>query len=225
MINDDIPSDKDPEEEIPGLYVPQQGRSHRAMSRVLTHFNRLLKQKDFGDIQMSAVSKASGVGVGTIYFRFSSKEYLLIALAEKIIREDIEPSYQEFFLPDSIEKKTLEEFLFAYFKAASTVFNNYRYLLKPLTLISRETSDKKIPKFVERMNTNIQQKLSKMIMTLARRSNTAVTEKSVEFAILWAGASLREAFLYKEPASDLMQQEDQSFLIELSKALTRYLEA
>jgi AcrR family transcriptional regulator len=89
MVNDDKPKVKSIEDEIPGLYAPQQGRSHRAMSRVLTHFHRLLKQKPFAEIQMSAVSQATGVGVGTRYFRFSSKEYLLIALAAKVVREEI----------------------------------------------------------------------------------------------------------------------------------------
>ncbi|MDG1906489.1 MAG: TetR/AcrR family transcriptional regulator [Arenicella sp.] len=225
MIDEDKLSVRGLDEEIPGLYLPKQDRSQQAMSRVLTQFHLLLKKQAFADIQMSAVSKASGVGVGTIYFRFSSKDHLLIALAEKITREEIEPKYQQFILPDSIQKQSLEEFLLAYFKVVSTVFSDYRYLLKPLTLLSRETSDEKVTEFLNRMNSNIQQKLSKNMMGLARRSKPAVTAKSVELAILWAGASLREEFLYKSPKSGLTHGEDQSFVQELSKALAGYLEA
>jgi AcrR family transcriptional regulator len=224
MINDNQ-NDRDRKEDVPGLYTPQQGRSHRAMSSVLKHFNQLLKEKVFGDIKISAISKASGVGVGTIYFRFSSKEYLLIALAEKIVREEIEPSYKEFFLPDTIKKTVLEEYLLKYFTITSSVFKKFSYLLKPLTLISRETSDNTIPEFINRMNVNILQKLSKNIITLARHNNPAVSKKSVEFALLWAGASLREQFLYKQNNSDLMHVDNRLFLIELSKALTKYLES
>jgi AcrR family transcriptional regulator len=217
MAGDDKLNIKGNKEKIPGLYAPQQGRSQQAMSRVLTQFHLLLKKQTFADIQISAVAKASGVGVGTIYFRFSSKDYLLIALAEKVTREEIEPRYQEFILPDSIQKQNLEEFLLAYFKVVASVFSHYRYLLKPLTLLSRETADKKIPEFLNSMNAKIQQKLVTNMMALARRTNPAVTEKSVELTILWAGASLREAFLE--------HNEDQSFLEELAKALARYLEA
>jgi hypothetical protein len=118
----------------------------------------------------------------------------------------------------------LKKFLFDYFKIASTVFTEYRYLIKPLTLISRETNDEKIPDFVKKINTNIQQKLTENIITIARRSNPAITEESVEFALLWVGASLREKFLYKVANSDQFDDKDQAFLVELSKAISRYLE-
>jgi AcrR family transcriptional regulator len=224
MGNEDKLQTNDLKKMVPGLYEPQQNRSQKAMLRVLFHFNKMLKSKSFSEIQITAISKAAKVGVGTIYFRFANKDSLLVALADKIVREEIEPSYHDFFSPDSIQKKNLQEFLFAYFKATANVFIDYRYLIKPLTLISREASDPKIPEYIDKMNSKIIQKLKKNITTLSQFNNPSISEKAIEFALLWAGASLREAFLYNNSIVAL-NYKDQYFLMELSKGITKYLES
>ena len=210
---------------IPGLYIPQQGRSRRAMESVLDNFHALLKQHPFGKIPMAEISKASGVAIGTIYFRFSSKEHLLVALAEKIIREEIEPAYQKLFAANNRPGENLEGFLVAHFEAVSKVFGEYHYLLKPLTLISRETSDQKIRAFVKTLNGRVHRKLKATLLALAKEENPGVREESVDLAILMAGASLREALLYGEPLSDLIKGRNQAFLGDLASALAGYLTA
>ena len=65
------------ESQEPQFKTPLQKRSRESLKRVYDATNDLLRDKDFDQITISQISKASSVAVGSIYQRFGSKDQLL----------------------------------------------------------------------------------------------------------------------------------------------------
>lgn len=208
---------------VPGLFVPKQKRSKKAMEKVLFAFHRELKKRSFTEIGMAEIAQISGVAIGAIYFRFSSKEHLLVALSEKIFQEEIKPSFPLYFHPVYKKGTDLNEFLLAYYKTVGKIFSSYHFLLRPLATIGRETKNKQITTFRENINQGIQEKLITTILSLAREKNSRVSRRSVENLIICAGASLREVFLYGHPITNEGKTRKESFLVDLVRDLSRNL--
>ena len=61
----------------------QQRRSRNAQEKIFEVSANLLKEKGPDEFTLKELSKLTGVSVGSIYYRFESKETLLIELQKK----------------------------------------------------------------------------------------------------------------------------------------------
>lgn len=71
----------------PQFKTPLQKRSRESLKRVYDATNDLLKDRDFDQITISQISKASKVAVGSIYQRFGSKDQLLWIMYQSYLEE------------------------------------------------------------------------------------------------------------------------------------------
>ena len=75
------------ETQTPQFRTPLQKRSRESLERVYHATNDLLKDRDFDQITISQISKASNVAVGSIYQRFGSKDQLLWIMYQSYLEE------------------------------------------------------------------------------------------------------------------------------------------
>ncbi len=66
---------------------PQQDRSRRSLEQILAAGIEMLARKGYDGFSIEAVSRRSGVSIGSIYQRFPSKAVLFAALQERILAQ------------------------------------------------------------------------------------------------------------------------------------------
>ena len=204
-----------------GLRSPQQRRSLETGRRVIAAAQKLCRRRPFEQITMSEIASESGVSIGSIYARFASKEKLLLALVDVLFRADFDAAVDGVVNPTSGEN--LESFLGRYFTAVGNAFRKHRSLLRPMTLLARTSNDIELQEYLREANSAIHERLRDAIGAHRDEIEHSEPAAAIDLALLWAGAALRERFLYAEPVSALGGVDDEIYISELTMALSTYL--
>lgn len=202
---------------------PQQARSRLVLERIVRAAGRLLDDKPFEDIAVSEIAREAGVAVGTVYTRFPSKDALLVYVFEVLIFPKIERKVEAVVSPRRAQSETLYEFTLRYLWAVRNVFIVHRAWLRPLTLISRQSPDPDIRRFLRTVNGAIHVRLQSALLDRKREVRHPDPNAAVQMAILWLGGAMREKFLYAEPVSSLAEMSDRDFVAELARGAATYL--
>ncbi|MFF5864437.1 TetR/AcrR family transcriptional regulator [Pseudomonas sp. NPDC012596] len=71
----------------PGAKQPKQDRSRASLERLMAASRELLRDGTFEQLTIGAISKLSGVSVGSIYARFQGKDDLFLAVMTNVLAE------------------------------------------------------------------------------------------------------------------------------------------
>lgn len=86
---------------------PRQDRSQETMVRILDAFEKLLRERAYRSITISAVAAASSTGAGSIYARFDGKRSILFAVHARL-RERVRIYYRSLFDPVTAAGESIE---------------------------------------------------------------------------------------------------------------------
>ncbi len=64
------------------VYTPSQDRSRKGLEKILRAANQLFVENGYDETTITAISRQSGVSVGSIYHRFPDKQSILYAVLE-----------------------------------------------------------------------------------------------------------------------------------------------
>lgn len=209
----------------PGLATmspPQQQRSRHALERIVDATLELLRENRFEDIAVAEIARQAGVAVGTVYNRFPSKHQLLLYIFESVVLENIEESTEAVLSPQRTQEEPLYSFVFDYLWAVRETFLQHREILRPLTLVSRKSTDAGLQRFMHNLNASVHERLLKVLLQEPEISHPQ-PEVAVQMMLLWVAAAMREKFLYGEPVSSLGEVTDEAFVGELARGAVAYL--
>lgn len=117
------------------LREPKQDRSRASLERLLKAAAELLAERGYAEFTLLEVSKRAQVSIGSIYNRFSSKEYLLRQVQERELAIMADDSAK---VVDAIASKhlPLRKLVPAVVREYANLLARYRNILRPIMEIS-----------------------------------------------------------------------------------------
>jgi hypothetical protein len=110
-----------------------------------------------------------------------------------------------------------------YFTLVADEFTRYRGIIRPATLVARQTEDEELRALLRRFNEDVHDRFRSALLERLAGDDDQAAQLRVNTMILWSSAALREVFLYQEPVSRLTRAQI-TFLRELTRAATLYVE-
>ena len=209
-------------QELRGALVPKQVRSVDAMQRILVAAQDLFASAEYDDVSIADIARAADLSVGTFYTRFPTKEHLVVVLLGSVMDELREFMSRE-MRPSRLARNTVADLVRQYLTMMGRAFVKHRGLLRPATLIARQTRDAALQSLIKGFNDDVHSRFRTMLLDRLpphARMNGAL---HVDLAILWSSAAMREVLLYGEPVSSLARRH-QTLIDELTRGVTLYLE-
>jgi AcrR family transcriptional regulator len=114
---------------------PQQDRSRVTQERILASASALLEQRGYAEFTLQKVCKESGLSIGAIYSRFSSKDELLRTIQEKHI-EELDTDVMQIVRKLAAQGDSLQSTAPAVVKEFSELYRKHQSLLRPLMAIA-----------------------------------------------------------------------------------------
>ena len=102
-------------------------------------------------------------------------------------------------------------------------FVQYRGILRPASLIARQTRDESVRELFRRFNSDVHGRFRDALLRRLEWKEPATALAQVNSMILWSSAALREVLLYGEPVSALSRTHA-AFIEELVRAAASSLE-
>ena len=113
-----------------------QKKNEQTMNRIFDSAENLFSEKDFHDVKMEEIAKKAGVGKGTIYTYFKSKEDLLFQCLTHNVEEH-QKGFSKVINSDKDFKSILPDvfnYMFAFFKEKSPLIQGILSLMPRLKL-------------------------------------------------------------------------------------------
>jgi AcrR family transcriptional regulator len=209
--------------EIPGLSPARQQRSALAQRRILEALDELLKAGDYFEIKVSDIAARAGCALGGVYNRFESKDHILLALAEQVLCERIDPRYERQENPDWHVDLSVAAFLEIYFAILARPLAEFRHIFRPLAIISRNRSNDAFARFLEAREEKAQAHLARVMLPLARAENPGASAEAARLAAYWARTLFHDYILFGEKAGAMTGIVDDRYLSELARLVAQYL--
>ena len=208
---------------LANIAPPQQARSRKVLKKIVAATTELMRSTPFEDIAVTDIARQAGVGVGTIYTRFSSKNQILLYIVETVVLVDIRAKHNHALSPQRRRTESLHDFLFRYLWDFRWVYLKHRAVLRPLTLLSRHAKSSELGPFLRAINKPIDEKIRAAMLTSENGIRHPRPAEAAQVAILWLGSAMREKFLYEEPVATPVKLGDKAFVMELVRGAVAYL--
>jgi AcrR family transcriptional regulator len=209
-------------DEIPGALPPRQVRSVDATWQIAEAGQRLLLEREYEDVSVADIAAAAERSVGAFYTRFPTKEHLIVHLALGLTNE-LRAEAERALDPGALAGRSIAEVIELYFALAADSFIRYRGIIRPASLIARQTRDEAVRELIRRFNADVHGRFRDALLQRLAWKDPATALAQVNSMILWSSAALREVFLYGEPVSALSHTQS-AFLRELVRAAASSLE-
>jgi AcrR family transcriptional regulator len=210
------------DEELWGALPPMQLRSVDAIQRLAAAGSALLSERDYESVSVADIAAAAGMSVGAFYTRFPSKEHLVVHLMRGL-RDELEAMMQLVMSDAELDGCTIGEVMHRFLTMMADGFVRHRGLIRPASLIARQTTDPQLRELLRRFNEGVHGRLRAILRDRIGSGEGLVTMR-IDTAILWTSAAMREVFLYGEPVSALSPRYS-SLIDELSRGAELYLTA
>lgn len=115
----------------PGLKQPKQDRSRASLERLMSASRELLRDGTFEQLTIVAISKRSGVSVGSIYARFQGKDDLFLAVMTNVLAE-VDAEWAALISAARSQNLPLEKRVPALVEALAEHLKAHSGLLRPL---------------------------------------------------------------------------------------------
>ena len=211
------------EDELWGARPPKQARSVDVIQRIAIAGQELFTVREYDAVSVADIASAAGVSVGAFYTRFPSKEHLVVYLMRDIAEEllaEMGREMSEQRLADCDAREVMRRYLVMMGRA----FVRHRGLLRPATLIARQTQNAELPEFLRRFNDSPHGHVRTLLLARLRRLPRDVAVRRIDAAVLWSSAAMREVLLYAEPVSALSPRHT-SLIEELTLGVAAYFTA
>ncbi len=209
-------------DELRGAHAPRQLRSLDAMQRIAHAGRQLLAEREFDDVSVADIAAAAGISVGAFYLRFRSKEHLVAFLLG-----DVSEMLQDQVRRESDSSRwrgaSLYEVLSWYLGAAAEAFAAHRGVLRPATMIARQTRDPELLELLTNFNTTAHGRFRTLMLERRHLIAHHDPELALNMVLLWTSAAIREAVLYREPVSKLGPAGRNQLIRELTVGAVAYL--
>jgi AcrR family transcriptional regulator len=183
---------------IPSLVsAPKQQRSRELLDRIIDAATGLFERRGYDVTGMADIAAAAGVSVGIIYTRFSTKEHLLVHLAQQFLTAAVPAAERDM---QAVADGSLLELAEASFRISARLQRKHQAILAPMSLIVRQTEHPELRRVVASINAAIQGPFRQRVLDRVGEIPHADTEAALDFALASASAALREAILYQPRA-------------------------
>jgi AcrR family transcriptional regulator len=210
-------------DELRGALPPKQIRSVDAIQRIAIAGRRLFDERDYDAVSVADIAAGAGMSVGAFYTRFPSKEHLVVHLIGDLADELAAAAHDE-LSADRLTGRTLADVVRLYFARMAEAFVRHRGVLRPATLIARQTQDAELRALLRRFNADMHGRIRALLLERLPGMPREIAAARIDMAILWSSAAMREVLLYGEPVSSLSRR-DTVLVDELTRAVTLYLGA
>jgi AcrR family transcriptional regulator len=211
------------DDELWGALPPKQTRSVDAIQRIASAGRALFRARDFDAVSVADIARAAGISVGAFYTRFPSKEHLAIHLLGDL-DDELRASALREMDPQRLTGVSLSGVVRRFLALTADAFLRHRGLLRPATLIARQTRDDQLRGLVRRFNKDVHGLFRARLLERLSVTDPKTTVARIDLAILWTSAALREVLLYGEPVSALSRSATR-LVDELSRGFVLYLES
>jgi AcrR family transcriptional regulator len=209
-------------DEIPGALPPRQVRSVGATWQIAEAGQRLFLEREYEAVSVADIAAAAERSVGAFYTRFPTKEHLIVHLALGLT-DELRAQAERALDPIALAGRGVAEVIEVYFALAANSFIRYRGIIRPASLIARQTRDEALRELVRRFNADVHARFRDALLQRLAWKEPAIARTQVNSMILWSSAALREVLLYGEPVSSLSHTQS-AFLRELVRAAACSLE-
>lgn len=209
-------------DELRGATAPRQLRSVDALQRIASAARRLLTEREFDVISIADIAAAAGISVGSFYLRFRTKEHLVAFLLGDL-SEELKNQVRRESHPARWRGASLEDVISWYLTGAAEAFARHRGVLRPATIIARQTRDRELLALLSDFNSVVHERFRALMMERAHLITHPEPERAINIVLLSASAALREAVLYAEPASRLAPANRRLLVKELTDGAVAYL--
>jgi AcrR family transcriptional regulator len=210
-------------DELWGAHPPKQARSVDVIQRIAIAGQELFAEREYDTVSVADIASAAGVSVGAFYTRFPSKEHLVVHLmrdvAEGVLAE-MAREMSEQRLADCGPREVMRRYL----AMMGRVFVQHRGLLRPATLIARQTQHAELRQFLRRFNDSAHGHVRTLLLARLAAIPHEIAITRIDAAVLWSSAAMREVLLYSEPVSSLSPRHT-SLIEELTLGVAAYLTA
>lgn len=210
-------------DELWGAHPPKQVRSVDAIQRIAAAARSLFRQREYDAVSVADLAATAGMSVGAVYTRFPSKEHLVVHLMGDLATE-LRAVMQREMNPADLVACDVAEVVRRYLHMMANAFVAYRGLLRPASLIARQTNDKSLQALLRRFNDEVHGKFRALLLEKIGNDSPALTIARIDTAILWSSAAIREVLLYGEPVSSLATHHPR-LIEELTRGIRLYLKA
>jgi AcrR family transcriptional regulator len=209
-------------DELLGALPPKQARSVDATWQIADEGRRLFLERGYEAVSVADIAAAAGRSVGAFYTRFPTKEHLLAHLVGGLTG-DLRERVMHDLNPSAIRRRGVADVIHIYFTLVADEFTRYRGIIRPATLVARQTEDEELRALLRRFNEDVHDRFRSALLERLAGDDDQAAQLRVNTMILWSSAALREVFLYQEPVSRLTRAQI-TFLRELTRAATLYVE-
>jgi len=206
----------------PPVREPRQERARKTLVRILDVTERMLEERRFEEISVSAIVRAAGTSVGAFYARFRDKDALLPALyarydewiRERALGLESEQPWQGRNLESTVRWLVGE---------LVELFRTRRYLLRAMTLHARLRPEK-IDAETRARRENQMRFLRVALLECKHEIQHPDPERAVELAIFMAASLCREWLLFHDAPHAATTGVDESEVArELERQMLGYL--
>lgn len=211
------------DDELWGALPPKQARSVDAIQRIAVAGQALFVERDYDDVSVADIAAAAGVSVGAFYTRFPSKEHLIVHLMRDVA-DELSTRLQREMSTDRMVAHGLADVMRQYLLLMGRSFVRHRALIRPASLIARQTRDAQLRAILRRFNHTAHSHLRGLLLSRLVGLAPDVARIRIDAGILWSSAAMREVLLYGEPVSSLSPRHA-SLIDELTRGVVLYLAA
>jgi AcrR family transcriptional regulator len=112
---------------------PRQPRGRASFERMMTAAEALLIERDSGNFTLTDVSQIGKVSIGSIYFRFDSKDALLRAVHERVM-DRLEQDHPKIVMRARTRSENFYEMIIALVEEIADFLKTYGPIMRPLMM-------------------------------------------------------------------------------------------
>jgi AcrR family transcriptional regulator len=155
---------------------PQQDRSRVTQERILASASALLAKRGHADFTLLSVCKESGLSIGAIYSRFSSKDELLRTIQERHI-EELDTDVTQIVGRLAAQNGSLQSTAPAVVREFCELYRKHQFLLRPLMALG--TIDPIMGQVGKKWDTRTKQQFRHLLL----RHKSEIAQSSPERAV------------------------------------------
>ena len=167
---------------------PQQDRSRITQGRILSSASALLQKRGYAEFTLQNVCKESGLSIGAIYSRFSSKDELLRTIQENHIAA-LDVDVMEIVRKLATRDGSLRSTALAVVWEFSELYRRHQWLLRPLMAIA--SADPVMAQVGKKWDTRTKQQFGRLLLRHRSEIRHIDPERAVDtcFEVVFASLS------------------------------------
>jgi AcrR family transcriptional regulator len=207
--------------DAPAATPTLQSRSRATFDALVRAGRELFAEREFDAVSVAEIAGRAGVSVGGFYARFTGKEALLDAIAERVLAEAA-ATLDRALAPRRMARAGLEDVVRAYVRTMVTQFRLHRSTIRMILRHARDGGPTR-KAALRRFNDHVHGRLRALLDL--RREEIAHPEPdlAINVGLFLVSAAAREGVLADALATYPIRVADERLVTELTRAYVAYL--